>query len=157
MNRIPKVLAVLVLAALSSTPLACRNQPTEIEDEYPSWPTKVPEGKIDFKKSVRPILIINCMECHNNENAAANGNLSLETRKLALTTGYHAPVLIPGDPDNSLLISALTKDAVHLNAMPPSPDKIYGVRMEILRRWIEEGAEWPEDVRLVHPSEIEEW
>jgi len=29
--------------------------------------------------------------------------------------------------------------------------------MEILRRWIAEGAVWPEDIRLVHPREITEW
>lgn len=148
---------MLLLTTLSAVPLACRNQQTEAEDPYPSWPTKVPKGKIDFKKNVRPILIVNCLECHNSESAAANGNLNLETRKLALTTGNHAPVLIPGEPDKSLLITVLTIDDVHLNAMPPAPDKIHGARMEILRRWIEEGAEWPEDVRLVHPREIKEW
>ena len=157
MNRTLRVLAVLLLAPLFFVPLACRVQQVEPEDPYPSWPTKVPEGKIDFKKNVRPILVINCMECHNNESAPANGNLSLETRKQALTTGNHAPVLIPGEPDKSLLLTVLTVGDVHLNAMPPSPDKIYGIRMEILRRWIEEGAEWPEDVRLVHPSEIKDW
>jgi hypothetical protein len=157
MNHRFRLLALSLLASLSLAPLACRTQQAETEDEYPSWPTKVPPGKIDFKRNVRPLLIVNCLECHNNESAAANGNLSLETRQLALTTGNHAPVLIPGDPDNSLLITVLTIDDVHLNAMPPAPDKIHGVRMEILRRWIEEGAEWPEDVPLVHPREIKEW
>lgn len=157
MNRNLRVLAVLLLSLLLFVPLACRNQQALTEDEYPSWPTKVPAGKIDFKKNVRPILVVNCMECHNNESAPINGNLSLETRKLALTTGNHAPVLIPGEPDKSLLLTVLTVSDVHLNAMPPSPDKIYGVRMEILRRWIKEGAEWPEDVPLEHPSEIDEW
>jgi len=146
-------------AALLSAPLACRNSTSSIDDaeEYPSWPTRVPAGKIDFEKDVRPILIINCLECHNNQTAARSGNLSLETRKLALTTGNHAPVLIPGDPDNSLLILALGENGIHEEPMPPTPDKIWGARMEILRRWIAEGAEWPEDVRLVHPGEITEW
>lgn len=132
-------------------------QPRTSDENLPTWPTTVPTGKIDFKKNVRPLLIINCLECHNNENAPENGNLSLETRKLAMTTGNHAPVLIPGRPDESLLINVLTLDGIHKEAMPPTPDKIWGVRMEILRRWIEEGAVWPEDVRLVHPREIEKW
>ena len=149
------------LALLLVLPVACRNTHPSLadaEEENPTWPSKVPEGKIDFEKNVRPILIINCLECHNNETAAESGNLSLETRKLALTTGNHAPVLIPGDPDNSLLLKAMTaENNIHEESMPPSPDKIWGTRMEILRRWIEEGADWPEDVRLVHPSEITEW
>ncbi|MDF1824118.1 MAG: hypothetical protein P1U68_05725 [Verrucomicrobiales bacterium] len=126
-------------------------------DDLPTWPTKVPAGRIDFRKSVRPLLIINCLECHNSEDAKDNGNLSLETRKLALTTGDRAPVIVPGRPDESLLISVLKLEGIHQEAMPPTPDKIWGVRMEILRRWITEGANWPESIRLVHPREITEW
>tara|TARA_R110002096_G_scaffold67365_6_gene163484 strand:+ start:52 stop:522 length:471 start_codon:yes stop_codon:yes gene_type:complete len=132
-------------------------QPRGSDEELPTWPTVVPAGKIDFKKNVRPLLIINCFECHNNEDAPKNGNLSLETRKLAMTTGVHPPVIVPGKPDESLLITVLTLDGIHKEAMPPTPDKIWGVRMEILRRWIQEGADWPENIPLVHPSEIKEW
>lgn len=132
-------------------------QPRTSEEELPTWPTTVPNGKIDFKKNVRPLLVINCLECHNREGAPANGNLNLETRELAMTTGNNPPVLVPGKPDESLLIKVLTLEGIHQQAMPPTPDKIWGVRMEILRRWIEEGAHWPERVRLVHPREIKEW
>lgn len=135
-----------------------REQPTVGQDEYPSRPTEVPEGKIDFAENVRPILIINCLECHNNKNAPENGNLSLETRQLALTSDDHPPAFVSGRPDDSLLIKVLTTDELHYGAMLPTPDKIWGgVRMEILQRWIEEGAEWPESVRLVHPGKLKEW
>ena len=123
----------------------------------PTWPTEVPQGKIDFKKHVRPLLVINCLECHNSRDAKNNGNFILETRKQAMTTGITPPAIIPGDPEKSLLITVLTMDPVHQKAMPPAPDKIRGVRMEILRKWISEGADWPESVPLVHPSEIKEW
>lgn len=146
-----------LLSALLLQVNSCKEEPAVELEEYPSWPTEVPEGKIDFAKNVRPILIINCLECHNNESAPASGNLSLETRKLALTSGDHPPAIVPGRPDDSLLIKVLTTDELHYGAMPPTPDKIWGVRMEILRRWIEEGAEWPESVRLVHPKDLKEW
>jgi len=123
----------------------------------PTWPTEVPEGKIDFTKHVRPLLIINCLECHNGKDAVRNGNFNLETRQLAMTTGTAPPAIVPGDPDKSQLISVLKLDPVHQRAMPPTPDKIWGVRMEILRRWISEGADWPESVRLVHPKDLKEW
>ncbi len=141
-------LGVILLQANS-----CSHPPAEHE-EFPSWPTKVPKGPIDFERNVRPILIINCLECHNSESAAANGNFNLETRELALATGDHAPAIIPGHPTESLLIKALELDGIHYGAMPPTPDKIWGVRMEILRRWIEEGAKWPEAVKLVHPRDF---
>jgi hypothetical protein len=123
----------------------------------PTWPESVPEGPIDFKEHVRPLLIINCMECHNREDAKHNGNYILETRTLAMTTGTAPPAIVPGDPDASPLLTVLSLDPMHQRAMPPAPDKIWGVRLEILRRWIAEGAVWPEDVVLVHPREITEW
>jgi Planctomycete cytochrome C len=123
----------------------------------PTWPEKVPEGTLDFKTHVRPLLIINCLECHNREDAPRNGNFILETRALAMTTGSAPPAIIPGDPDKSPLITVMTLDPLHQRAMPPAPDKIWGVRLEILRRWIQQGAVWPEDVTLVHPREITTW
>jgi len=123
----------------------------------PTWPDQVPDGPIDFKKHVRPLLIINCLECHNREDAPRNGNFILETRALAMTTGSAPPAIIPGDPGKSPLITVMTLDPLHQRAMPPAPDKIWGVRLEILRKWIQEGAVWPEEVTLVHPREITEW
>lgn len=131
--------------------------PTASDWPDPTWPDRVPEGTIDFKKHVRPLLIINCLECHNREDAPKNGNFILETRALALSTGTVPPAIVPGDPDKSPLLSVLTLDPMHQRAMPPAPDKIWGVRLEILRRWIAEGAVWPEDVVLVHPKDVTEW
>jgi len=154
-------LAVLLAASL----VAC-SESTLTEDELamqedvpsPTWPTEVPAGRIDFKTHVRPLLIINCMECHNGTDAPTRGgDLRLDTRELAMTTGSHPPAIVPGDPDRSLLITVLSLDPLHQMAMPPAPDKIWGVRLEILRKWIREGAEWPESVTLVHPAEITEW
>lgn len=160
-------LAVAVLIVAISGAVSCKSTKPEAPEgnpesepsteEFPSWPSKVPQGKIDFKRDVRPILVVNCLECHNSETAKDNGNLNLETRKFAMTTGARPPILVPGKPDESRLIQVLTLDPVHMQAMPPTPDKIWGVRMEILRRWIEEGADWPDGVRLVHPREIKNW
>lgn len=123
----------------------------------PTWPRTVPEGVIDFRKHVRPILIINCLECHNEKDAPRNGNFVLVTREKAMTTGSAPPAIVPGDPDKSPLLTVMTLDPLHQRAMPPTPDKIWGVRLEILRRWIREGAVWPDEVRLVHPGEVKEW
>ena len=98
------------------------------------WPEKVPKGKIVFNRDVRPLLEMNCLECHNDKNAPVSGGLSLETVESAFGTGRNAPVIIPGDPENSLIIRVLELDMDHTLAMPPAPDKIWGIRMEILQR-----------------------
>ena len=149
--------STLFVCAILFQVSSCKRETVVEQEPYPSWPSKVPKGKIDFEKNVRPILIINCLECHNSKSAPENGNLNLETRELALTTGVHPPVIVPGKPDDSILINVLTIDGAHYGSMPPTPDKIWGVRMEILRRWIEEGAEWPKSVRLIHPKDLKEW
>ena len=140
----------------------CREEGAALpeEAEYigaPTWPSRVPDGEIDFRTHVRPLLIINCLECHNTEDAPQNGGFILETKKLAMTTGTKPPAIVPGRPEDSYFLTVLTLEPMHRQAMPPTPDKIWGVRMEILERWIAEGAKWPEDVRLVHPREIKEW
>lgn len=161
-----KRIVISALLPIFLMPCACERSPEPSEELVaaedsdwpdPTWPDRVPEGPIDFKKHVRPLLIINCLECHNVRDAKNNGNFVLETRESAMTTGTAPPAIRPGDPDNSPLITVMSLDPLHLRAMPPTPDKIWGVRMEILRRWIAEGADWPEDVKLVHPSEITEW
>ncbi len=119
----------------------------------PYWPEEVPEGPIVFEQHVKPLLEMNCMECHNDETAPLNGGLNLTTRELAMTTGRTPPVIRPGDPENSLLIQVLSLNVAHTLAMPPTPEKVFGVREAILRQWIEEGADWPGNVRLSRPQD----
>lgn len=133
---------------------SCSQSPEDIGS--PTWPDTVPE-KLDFRAHVRPLMVINCIECHNEKDAAKHAGLNLQTREAAMTTGIHAPVLIPGDADGSLLIQMLGRDPQHQMAMPPTPDGIWGVRLDILKKWINEGAKWPRGVVLEHPSDIESW
>ena len=117
------------------------------------WPQTAPDGPIDFEKHVKPLLEYNCLECHNTENAKQNAMLNLESGQLAFNTGRNPPVIRPGKPEESLLVRVLELDMNHAMAMPPVPEKLHGVRMEILKRWIAEGAQWPQDVRLISPQE----
>ena len=111
------------------------------------------KAPVDFVRDVQPLLEIECLQCHNRRDAASNAGLNLETREAALATGRQAPVIVPGDPESSLLIQVLKLDSQHAASMPPAPDKIWGERMDILERWIAAGAPWPEGVRLLPPDE----
>ncbi|MEM7386702.1 MAG: c-type cytochrome domain-containing protein [Verrucomicrobiota bacterium] len=118
----------------------------------PFAPAYVPD-RIVFEVHLKPLLEIECVQCHNSVDANENARFNLETRKLALTTGTRAPAIKPGDPENSLLVQVLELDGTHPLNMPPAPDKIWGNRMEILKKWIAQGAIWPENVRLVRPQD----
>jgi len=131
-----------------------RDKPEDIGS--PTWPDRLPK-KLDFRAHVRPILVINCIECHNEKDASKYNDLNLQTHKAAMTTGKNGPVIIPGNADGSLLIDMLGRDPTHQWAMPPTPDRIWGIRLEILKRWINEGAKWPEGLVLEHPYDLKEW
>jgi Planctomycete cytochrome C len=141
------LLAAVLFTNCSTSQTAAHNYS---EDRL--YPTRVPK-KINFARDVRPIIESQCLECHNSKDAARNAGLNLETRNLAMTSGRQPPVIRPGDPKNSLFIQALLLDVAHPISMPPAPDKIWDARLKILEKWILDGAEWPENIRLVRPQD----
>ncbi len=148
------LLATLALpAALLLTDCATTDPGTMSRAEHdPFYPTRVP-AKIDFVRDVKPILESQCLECHNSKDSLRHAGLNFETYQLAVTSGRQPPVIRPGDPEGSLLIQAMENPTTHPVNMPPSPDKLWGTRLKILKKWIRQGADWPEDVRLVRPQD----
>jgi hypothetical protein len=142
----------IIALALFIVCLLCQCQSFPDQDQpYASeqlWPEHVPSGRIDFVRDVKPLLEDQCMECHNRRNASEFAGLNLETRDTALTTGRSAPVIVPGSPTQSLLIQVLKLPSKHPVSMPAAPEKVAGVRLAILEKWIAQGAEWPAEVRL---------
>lgn len=151
----PRLLVVIPLALFAAILLTDCTTSQPGAHNYPDnrlYPSRVPE-KIDFARDIRPIIESQCLECHNSKDARHNAGLNLETRKHAMTSGRQPPVIRPGDPENSLFIRALRLDAAHPISMPPAPDKIWDARLKILEKWIRDGAEWPENIRLIRPQD----
>lgn len=91
--------------------------------------------KIDFVRQVQPILELRCVRCHGP--GAAMRNLRLDRRDRAMT------VIIPHRPGDSRLYLAMKS-----GFMPPGDRKMPPEEIEIIRRWIAEGAHWPKNVEL---------
>jgi hypothetical protein len=96
-----------------------------------------------FREQVAPILERRCVGCHGTE--APKGGLSLATARGVLRGGQSGPVVEPGKPEESLLIEMVSGNAPEMpqKDKPLSPEQVDG-----LRRWIAEGAHWPEGVAL---------
>ena len=91
-----------------------------------------------FESKVRPILAARCQECHGQ--GKAKGGLKLETRAEAIAGGPTGSALVPGKPDQSLLIGAINYgDDLQ---MPPK-SKLPAEEIAIITRWVEQGAAWP--------------
>lgn len=108
---------------------------------------------IDFQRDIRPILSENCFQCHGPDENTREADLRLDQAAGAIADlgGYAA--IVPGDTDGSELIRRVTsKDPVE--RMPPaeSGKSLTQRQIELLRRWIETGAEYQQHWAFVPPE-----
>ena len=91
---------------------------------------------VDFARDIQPILAANCYQCHGPDPSSRKAGLRLDIRDSAIREA-----IVPGDADRSVLIRRLT--AHDDDRMPPPDREPLGPEdVELLRRWIDEGAEW---------------
>ena len=115
MNALSKA-AVLLPAtiALLSAPMLAADMPVN----HP------PVGKISaadlqfFEAKVRPVFENKCYNCHSKSGDKVRGGLLLDSREAILQGGNTGPAIVPGKPDESLLIEAIRYKDEDLQ-MPP--------------------------------------
>ncbi|MFM9032323.1 MAG: c-type cytochrome domain-containing protein, partial [Opitutaceae bacterium] len=84
----------------------------------------IPAADIQFFESrIRPILADKCYKCHSKEADKVRGGLLLDSREATLQGGNTGPALVPGKPDESLLIQAVRYKDEDLQ-MPPKGEKL---------------------------------
>lgn len=102
-------------------------------DASPSAITDTHEA-VSFAEEVAPILERYCTECHSEENAELG--LKLDTYEGAMAGSDYGTVIEAGDADGSLLI-----DMIASGDMPEDGDPVTPEDLEVLKTWINEGAE----------------
>ena len=108
----------------------------------------VADSRIDFARDVRPVLTRHCIRCHGDQRQ--EGGLRLSSRSTAFAAAdTGSPVIVPGKPDASLLLQRVTSDTLG-DRMPADSPPMSEREAAILRRWILEGAKWPETQSLRH-------
>ena len=88
---------------------------------------------IDFARDVAPLLEAKCIRCHNPGNA--KGDLSLATADDVAQSGY----VVAGKPEASELLRRVTAEDEGVR-MPPEGPPLTATQVDLLRRWIAEGA-----------------
>jgi hypothetical protein len=96
-----------------------------------------------FESKVRPILVEHCQKCHAADSKKIRGGLLVDSRDGLLTGGDTGPAIVPGKPDESLLIQAVRYDD-ELVKMPPK-GKLSDDQIAILTDWVRRGAPDPRD------------
>jgi len=95
-----------------------------------------------FQREVRPILEMNCLPCHHGQ--LPPGRLDLTTREKALAgRSQGRAFLTPGQPEQSLLVTADSRKGTHPKLMPQRDLSLTEEDIGTLWEWIEDGAAWP--------------
>ena len=101
------------------------------------------EDRIEFNRDVRPILSSACFTCHGPDASQRKADLRLDHREAVFSERDGKPVLVPGDPLHSQLFVRITSTDPDQRMPPPdSGHSLNTGQVELLRRWIEQGAEW---------------
>lgn len=95
----------------------------------------------DYAKEIKPILQERCFACHGALQQQAD--LRLDSGKLLLTGGDSGPVIVPGQPAESLLLERITETDAALR-MPPEGEPLTAEQIQKLTAWIAAGATYPE-------------
>ena len=99
-----------------------------------------------FENKVRPLLAEKCWSCHGEEKQ--KGSLRLDSLGAMLQGGESGPSIVPGKPDESLLIEAIRYQSFEMPPMKPLPES----EIAILTNWVSKGALWPgSDPNSVRP------
>src|SRR5688572_6465069 len=106
----------------------------------------VANRKVDFVKDVQPILRKHCFECHATGNEEGELNLGIKSR--AIKGGQSGKVILPGQSEKSRLIQ-LVAGVNEGEIMPPEGERLSALEVGILRAWIDQGANWPENADVV--------
>ena len=108
-------------------------------------PGALPEDPVDFAAQVRPILEARCHECHGAAKQKAGLRLDLRSSALAGAYGGEEKVILPGNGEGSPLWRRVAGLVEGEDRMPPKGEPLAEVEMALLRRWIDEGASWPDE------------
>lgn len=95
---------------------------------------------VDFSADVKPILNKKCITCHGGVRAKAGFSVLFREDALAKTESGK-PAIIPGDPDHSEMIRRVRLDDPE-DRMPYKHPPLTSDEIDILSRWISQGAKW---------------
>ncbi len=109
---------------------------------------------VDYNRDVRPILAANCYACHGPDAAQRKAGLRFDEREGALATlrrGRRA--IVPSEPERSEMIRRVSASDEEERMPPPETGKrLTPAEIEVLRRWIEQGAAWSRHWAYVTPE-----
>jgi hypothetical protein len=115
-------------------------------------PTQTPAARVDFNRDIRPVISVKCFACHGPDAAARQANLRLDRREEAIKDrgGVHA--IVPGSPAASRVYQRISAREPAARMPPPgSGHSLTAPEIELLQRWIAQGAPYAVHWAFVKP------
>jgi hypothetical protein len=118
---------------------------------------EIPSAKLKYNRDIRPILSDNCFRCHGFDKNTREADLRLDTAEGAFAErdGGVMPI-VPGKPEESELLRRVTTDSDDERMPPVDTHQVLSkAQIEMLRRWIAEGAEYEPHWAFIKPQRPE--
>ena len=107
---------------------------------------------VDFQRQVRPILSDNCFLCHGPDKGTRMADVRLDIKEGAFATRKNGAIIVPGKPEDSLLIKRISSDNPGFRMPPPFAHKtLTPAQIDTLRRWVAQGAPWKDHWAFIAP------
>jgi len=111
---------------------------------------------VDFNRDIRPILTDKCFRCHGPDSSSRKADLRLDREQDAKADRDGNPAIVPRHADKSELVARITHGDESLRMPPAESEKILSAaEIELLKRWIDEGAVWSLAWAYVPPTRRE--
>ena len=116
------------------------------------------EERVDFNSQIRPILSDRCFHCHGPDEQERAAGIRLDEREAALAEADSGSTpIVAGKPDESELFHRISSDDESVRMPPADSNKpaLTPDEVALVKRWIEEGADWQKHWSFVPPQRPE--
>ncbi len=142
--RSPFVSFSVLVAALALAVMGSVARHGTARAQAPGSGAVSPASPVFYTTRVQPVLQNNCYRCHAGLNH--RGGLVMNTRAGLLKGGHDGPVLVPGHPEQSLLVKLIRHEGPPNDPMPmPPKGKLSDADIATIEQWVRAGAVMPPD------------
>jgi hypothetical protein len=107
---------------------------------------------VDFNRQIRPILSDHCFACHGPDENVREASLRLDLKEGLFEERGNYHLVVPGDPSGSRLFQRISAEHEAARMPPPRFDRqLSQEQVDLVKRWIEEGAQWQNHWAFVAP------
>lgn len=112
-------------------------------------------GTVDFQSDIEPIFRERCLDCHGPDKSKSAFRVD---QRVSMIKGGDSglPGIVPGNPNKSFLMEVVQGHNADIK-MPPKGEKLGDNQIELIHKWINEGAYWPGQMSEVENPDTNLW